>query len=292
MLPLRWKAGCAHFHLFAIKTTVDRALASPSLLNREGQTLGEFEILARLGHGGMGAVYKAWQIFMRRLLAFKTLQPALASDAECIARFHREAEAAASLSHQNLVQVFSAGESEGLHLPSSGDAAMAVMLKHVTAPVPSLRSAWPECPEELARVVMKMMLKQPGARQQSHAEVLADLRRAHDALTGATAPMMAAGPQQSLKKRLPATALAGGAFVLVAAIAALRHVAPQTKGVQHPDPGRAGKFPVGEVWRDWIAEREKEGNGPKEFVREAGGYRVVAGSGGGISTKWEWGVPT
>jgi len=43
--------------------------------------------------------------------------------------------------------------------PYSGDTAMTVMLKHVTTPVPDLRSVWPGCPEELARVVMKMMQK-------------------------------------------------------------------------------------------------------------------------------------
>ena len=64
-------------------------------------------------------------------------------------------------------------------LPYDGDTAMDVMLKHISAPVPNLKYALPGCPEELARVVMKMMLKQPDARQQSYAEVMADLRRRH-----------------------------------------------------------------------------------------------------------------
>ncbi|MEO8792192.1 MAG: SUMF1/EgtB/PvdO family nonheme iron enzyme [Chthoniobacteraceae bacterium] len=54
--------------------------------------------------------------------------------------------------------------------------------------MPNLRTVWPECPEELARVVMKMMLKQPAARQQTYAEVIADLRRAYEALTSSTMP--------------------------------------------------------------------------------------------------------
>ncbi|MDR3403356.1 MAG: protein kinase [Chthoniobacter sp.] len=81
----------------------------------KGQTLGEFEILEALGHGGMGAVYKARQLSLKRLVALKTLQPAVADDAAYIARFQQEAIAAAALNHPNLVQVYSAGESDGLH---------------------------------------------------------------------------------------------------------------------------------------------------------------------------------
>ena len=80
-----------------------------------GQTLGDFEILDRLGQGGMGAVYKARQVSLDRFVALKTLQAAIAADPEYIARFSREAKAAASLNHPNLVQVYSAGETDGLH---------------------------------------------------------------------------------------------------------------------------------------------------------------------------------
>ena len=62
----------------------------------EGQTLGEFEILSRLGQGGMGAVYKARQISLDRFVALKTLQASISSDQEFIARFRREAKAADS----------------------------------------------------------------------------------------------------------------------------------------------------------------------------------------------------
>ncbi|HEY3897919.1 MAG TPA: family 16 glycoside hydrolase [Chthoniobacter sp.] len=84
-------------------------------MNLEGQQLGEFEILERLGQGGMGAVYKARQTSLDRLVALKTLQSALAEDAEYIGRFRQEAMAAAGLNHPNLVQVISAGETGGLH---------------------------------------------------------------------------------------------------------------------------------------------------------------------------------
>jgi serine/threonine-protein kinase len=81
----------------------------------EGERLGEFEILGRLGQGAMGAVYKARQTVLKRLVAIKTLQPSLSSDAEFVTRFHNEAIAAAGLNHPNLVQVYAAGETQGTH---------------------------------------------------------------------------------------------------------------------------------------------------------------------------------
>src|ERR1700733_2331951 len=81
----------------------------------EGQQLGEFEILERLGQGGMGAVYKARQTSLDRIVALKTLRASLAEDADYTARFRQEAKVAAVLDHPNLVRVISAGESEGLH---------------------------------------------------------------------------------------------------------------------------------------------------------------------------------
>jgi serine/threonine protein kinase len=80
-----------------------------------GQKLGEFEILERLGQGGMGTVYKARQLSLKRIVALKTLRAVVADDEAYIARFQQEAVAAARLSHPNLVQVYSAGESDGLH---------------------------------------------------------------------------------------------------------------------------------------------------------------------------------
>lgn len=76
--------------------------------------------------------------------------------------------------------------------PYDGDTAMAVILKHVTAPVPELHRLCPDCPAEISRVVMKMMHKQPTGRHQSYAELIADLRGCYEALTGPPAPAPAA----------------------------------------------------------------------------------------------------
>ncbi len=80
-----------------------------------GQRFGEFEIIAMLGEGGMGAVYKALQVSLKRFVAIKVLERSLAMDEEFVVRFHNEAVAAAALNHPNLVQVYAAGETEGLH---------------------------------------------------------------------------------------------------------------------------------------------------------------------------------
>ncbi len=78
-----------------------------------GQSLGEFEILALLGRGGMGAVYKARQATLDRLVAIKVLPQEYAADAAFLERFGREARAAAAISHPNIVQVFSVGHDKG-----------------------------------------------------------------------------------------------------------------------------------------------------------------------------------
>ncbi len=85
----------------------------PSL--EPGQRFGEFEIIQMLGKGGMGAVYKALQVSLRRFVAIKVLERSLAMDEEFVVRFHNEAVAAAALNHPNLVQVYAAGETGGLH---------------------------------------------------------------------------------------------------------------------------------------------------------------------------------
>ena len=80
-----------------------------------GQTLGEFEILELLGRGGMGAVYKARQATLDRLVALKVLPQALCRDESFVERFSREARDAAALSHPNIIQVHAVGHDKGFH---------------------------------------------------------------------------------------------------------------------------------------------------------------------------------
>ncbi|HEY2911273.1 MAG TPA: protein kinase [Gemmataceae bacterium] len=79
-----------------------------------GRTLGEFEILRKIGAGGMGQVYLARQLSLKRQVALKLLRKDLAGNATAMLRFQAEAEAVATLNHPNIVQVYGAGESDGL----------------------------------------------------------------------------------------------------------------------------------------------------------------------------------
>lgn len=79
------------------------------------EVLGDYEILGKLGQGGMGAVYRARQISLERQVALKLLPPTFQADPEFVTRFQREARVAASLSHGNLVKVFASGQIEGTH---------------------------------------------------------------------------------------------------------------------------------------------------------------------------------
>ena len=77
--------------------------------------LGEFRLLRLLGRGGMAEVYLADQTSLSRKVALKILRPEFKTNGVFLKRFEREARAAASLSHPNIVQVYSVGEEEGLH---------------------------------------------------------------------------------------------------------------------------------------------------------------------------------
>src|SRR5580698_4798723 len=71
-----------------------------------GTRLGLYEILAPLGAGGMGEVYRARDTKLDREVAIKVLPAALAQDPERLARFEREAKVLASLNHPNIAQIY------------------------------------------------------------------------------------------------------------------------------------------------------------------------------------------
>src|ERR1700737_2373926 len=79
-----------------------------------GTRLGPYEILAPLGAGGMGEVYRARDTKLDREVAIKVLPAALAQDPERLARFEREAKVLASLNHPNIAQIYGIEESNGV----------------------------------------------------------------------------------------------------------------------------------------------------------------------------------
>jgi serine/threonine-protein kinase len=78
-----------------------------------GRTLGEFEIRERVSTGGMGAVYKAFQAGMQRIVAIKVLPPDMAANEVTLQRFYQEAKLAAQLDHPNIVRAIAAGTHDG-----------------------------------------------------------------------------------------------------------------------------------------------------------------------------------
>ena len=74
---------------------------------------GDYELLEQIGRGGMGVVYKARQISLNRIVAIKMIVHSETASPTIKARFHLEAQAAASLEHPNIVSTFEIGEHEG-----------------------------------------------------------------------------------------------------------------------------------------------------------------------------------
>jgi eukaryotic-like serine/threonine-protein kinase len=79
-----------------------------------GTKLGPYDILAALGAGGMGEVYRARDTKLNRDVALKILPDAFASDPDRLARFTREAQTLASLNHPNIAAIYGLEDSRSL----------------------------------------------------------------------------------------------------------------------------------------------------------------------------------
>ena len=85
-------------------------------MQMQGKKLGgRYEIIGRIGGGGMAVVYKAVDSLLHRQVAIKVLNESLSNNSEFIRRFDREAQAAASLSHPNVVNVYDVGRDGYTH---------------------------------------------------------------------------------------------------------------------------------------------------------------------------------
>ena len=79
-----------------------------------GRTVGHYQILALIGRGGMGEVYRARDTRLKREVALKVLPPDTAADPGRLERFQREAEAVAALNHPHIVTLYSVEEHDGV----------------------------------------------------------------------------------------------------------------------------------------------------------------------------------
>jgi eukaryotic-like serine/threonine-protein kinase len=80
-----------------------------------GFTIGKYKLLERVGVGGMGQVFLCEHMFMKRRVAIKVLPPAKAEQPAALGRFYREARAAGSLEHPNIVRTHDIDQDGNLH---------------------------------------------------------------------------------------------------------------------------------------------------------------------------------
>ena len=120
-----------------------------------GTRIGPYEIIAAVGAGGMGEVYRARDTNLNRHVAIKVLPAAFALDAEGVARLRREAQVLASLNHSNIAAIY--GFEASTTSTSSGRAVQALVLELVEGPTLADRIALGQVPVEEALPIARQI---------------------------------------------------------------------------------------------------------------------------------------
>ena len=124
----------------SLESLVARGLLRSSPDPRYPAQLGAFKVTAFLGRGGMGVVVQAYEESLNRTVALKVLRPELAVDASALARFEREAKAAAALRHPNIVTVYAVGTDHGVHFMAMEYIAGPTLAEVIRTAAPSTES--------------------------------------------------------------------------------------------------------------------------------------------------------
>jgi len=95
--------------------TRDDTADGPPVADHALQTLGKYQLLEKIGQGGMGTVYKAFHTLLKRIVALKVLPPNRLKDPQAVSRFRREIEAAGRLDHPHIVRTSDADQADGQH---------------------------------------------------------------------------------------------------------------------------------------------------------------------------------
>lgn len=123
-----------------------------------GGRIGPYEIIASLGAGGMGEVYRARDAKLNRDVAIKILPEAFAADAERLARFNREAQALAALNHPNITAIYGIEESRVRGSESGGEVTRALIMELVEGDDLSHRIAQGAMPLEDALPIARQIV--------------------------------------------------------------------------------------------------------------------------------------
>src|SRR2546427_320190 len=164
---------------------------------------GEYEVERELARGGMGVIFKATEVGLRRAVALKVLPPELGLSVKVAERFKREARMVAELDHPNIIPVYRIGQlggiffiamkfiegrSLGLMIDTQGalpvpvalqvlrgDTRAGVMQHHFFSPAPDVRQARDDVPAALAEVLNRTLKKDPAARFSATRDMLTAL---------------------------------------------------------------------------------------------------------------------